>query len=292
MSDLPDHNPTGRLGAGLSADETDPYEDIDNGGDSRTEAPTGDLRNERFVGDAQLREVLSGTPLAVGSKGSGVKRVQQAMVDMGFALPGAADGSFGKKTAKAVSNFQVNASKAFSDVAVSGEVDASTLRALDDLAPPPGKKGQTKNVPPASFDGKKVRVIVLKDEHRTFLFDRKGHVQTVFMNAVGAKATPTTDGLKVIVSKLDENGARAEGERLWGAPVFGARIVNLSWADGKPSGEELHGTTAPDQLGEDVSHGCVRHNNPDIIAIYDSVTVGEKVAIVASLADPRLKEPG
>lgn len=291
MSDLPDHNPTGRLGAGLAADETDPYEAIDKGEDGGGDASTEGLRNERFTGDVQLGEVLAGAPIAVGSKGSGVKRVQQAMVDMGFALPGAADGSYGKQSAKAVSNFQVNASKAFSDVTVSGEVDAATLRALDELAPPPGQKGQTKNVPPAFFERTKLRVVVLKDEHRTFLFDRKGHVQAVYMNAVGATATPTGEGLKVIVSKLDENGARAEGERLWGAPVFGARIVNLSWADGKPSGEELHGTVSPGELGQDVSHGCVRHNNPDIIAIYDSVTVGEKVAIVAGLADPRLKEP-
>jgi hypothetical protein len=66
-----------------------------------------------------------------------VKRVQQAMSDMGFAQAGSADGAFGPPTRKAVRNFRVNASKQFPDVRPTGTIDAATLRALDQLALPP-----------------------------------------------------------------------------------------------------------------------------------------------------------
>ena len=149
------------------------------------------LINTRFAGDAQLASVLSGGTLTVGAKGEGVKKLQQAMTDMGFAVPNAADGSFGAQSAKAIKNFQVNASKMFPDVKATGVVDAATLRALDQLAPAAGQQGQSKNVPLPFFEGKPVRVVVLKDEHRTFLFDKQGKLEKILLNAVGAKATQT-----------------------------------------------------------------------------------------------------
>lgn len=247
------------------------------------------MLNDRFAGDAQLAGVLAGGTLTVGAKGEGVKKLQQAMTDMGFALPNAADGKFGPQSAKAIRNFQVNASKMFPDVKATGVVDAATLRALDQLAPAAGQQGQSKNVPSPFFEGKLTRVVVLKDEHRTFLFDKQGKLEKIFMNAVGAKATSTDEGLKKVTTKLDERASLEAGQRLWGGPVFGPRMLDLSWANGTRSGEELHGTSAQKQLGEDVSHGCVRHANEDIVKLYDALSVGDHVAIVSGLNDPRLR---
>lgn len=247
------------------------------------------MLNQRFAGDGQLGAVLAGSTIGVGARGEGVKKLQQAMADMGFALPNAADGSFGPQSAKAIRNFQVNASKLFPDVRVTGTLDAATLRALDQLAPAAGQQGQSKNVPAPFFEGKPVRVVVLKDEHRTFLFDKQGKLERIFLNAVGAKATSTDEGLKAVTTRLDERATLETGQRLWGGPVFGPRMLDLSWADGRRSGEELHGTSAPHQLGEDVSHGCVRHANEDIVKLYDALAVGDKVAISSGLSDPRLR---
>jgi peptidoglycan hydrolase-like protein with peptidoglycan-binding domain len=247
------------------------------------------MLNQRFAGDAQLGQVLAGGTIGNGAKGEGVKKFQQAMSDMGFALPDSADGAFGPQTAKAVKNFQVNASKMFPDVKPTGTIDAATLRALDQLAPGQGEKGQTKNVPSPFYDGKPVRVVVLKDEHRTFLFDKNGKLESIFQNAVGAQASQTDEGLKKVTTKLDERATLEAGQRLWGGPVFGPRMLDLSWADGKRSGEELHGTSAPKQLGEDVSHGCVRHSNADIVKLYDALAVGDGVAIVSGLKDAHLR---
>ncbi len=70
--------------------------------------------------------------------------------------------------------------------------------------------------------------------------------------------------------------------------AFGKRILDLSWASGVSHGEELHGTYDYPNMGRDVSHGCVRHYNEDIIRIFNAVDVGDYVAIVTSVADPML----
>lgn len=247
------------------------------------------LEHERFRLEKQLLGILTGKVLKRGSQGTGVKALQNAFIDMGFLLHGTADGIFGRQTAKAVSNFQVHASKTFAAVAVTGIVNAATLLVLDQLAPLVGESGQSTHIPIPYFKGTKLSIVVIKDEHRTFLYDKQGSLVRVSMNAVGASATPTTTGLKIVASKLDEKVATEVGMKLWNAPVFGARILDLRWANGKHSGEELHGTIVPEVLGENVSHGCIRHSNIDIIAMYDASKVGDKVAIVESVTDPDLR---
>ncbi|MBZ4422486.1 L,D-transpeptidase family protein [Myxococcus sp. RHSTA-1-4] len=259
---------------------------------STTPSGSTSLRNGRFADQPGLAHVLAGrATLGRNARGPGVQSVQQALIDMGFSLHGGADGSFGPQSLKAVRNFQVHARSAFSDVQPTGVVDAATLRALDALAPLPKQRGQPHNLPVPRYDGTPLRVLVVKNEHRTFLFDAKGGLQGIFGNAVGARATPTDAGLKKVHTKLGAAAARALGLKLWGGLVYGPRIIDLSWADGSRSGEELHGTNAPTRLGEDVSHGCIRHDNAAILALYDAVKVGDWVAVVESVRDSRLGAP-
>lgn len=230
--------------------------------------------------------------LAMGSQDPLVLPIQTALSDMGFALPGGPDGAFGAQTKKAVTNFQRHAAALLPDLVATGEVDAATMGALDQLAPPVGGRGQRWNVPSPRFEGRQVRVVVVKAEHRTFLYDAAGALLGIFPNAVGAKHSPTDEGLKVVWTKIDEKEARNTGNKLYQQPLaFGPRILDLRWADGSSSGEELHGTSASHALGEDVSHGCVRHDNADIILIYDSLAEGDLVAIVGRVDDPRLAPP-
>lgn len=255
--------------------------------------PSGALTNGRFVGNAQLQQVMAGKAvLGAHSKGEGLKAVQQSLIDMGFAVYGGADGAFGVQSAKAITNFQKHAQRMFPDVPVTGTLDAATLKALDVLAPKKGEQGQTLNVPSPKYDGKLVRVVVVKSEHRTFLFDKNGKLEKILPNAVGAKMSTTETGLKKVTGKLGEADAAALGQRLWGNPkVYGPRIIDLSWADGSSSGEELHGTSAPQDLGADVSHGCMRHENKDILVLFNALTVGDRVAVVDRVDDPRLGKP-
>lgn len=273
-----------------------------------TTGPAGGLANERFAGDAALAKVLSGTPITRGANNPTVAKVQTALLDMGFNLKTITEGGvqssgtsglFGPRTELALKNFQNHAANFFPDVKPTGQLDAATLRALDKLAPKPGAKawspGQDCKIPSPFVNGdrtKPLRVVVLKNEHRTFVFDKQGKCTGIYANATGAQATATDEGIKKVTSKLGEEAARAAGQSLWNAPnAFGPRIVDLSWEDGRRSGEELHGTGKESDQGKDVSHGCVRHYNDDIKVIFDQLAVGDRVAIVNAFNDPRIKAP-
>ncbi|RKG69974.1 murein L,D-transpeptidase [Corallococcus exercitus] len=246
------------------------------------------LEHPRFAGSRQLADVASGaTVLGTGARGEGLGAVQGALLDMGFALYGGADERYGPDTARALRNFQVHAG-----LRSSGVLDAATLRALDALAPAPGSRGQSRALPSPFYAGQPVRVVIALREHRTFLFDPEGRLLDIFPNAVGTAATPTHPGLKVVRAKLDQVATEDAGARLWNdRHVFGARLLDLSWADGHRSGEELHGTSAPALLGGDVSHGCIRHANEDILVLHDALAVGDRIAVVETLQDPHLGVP-
>ncbi|AGC47557.1 ErfK/YbiS/YcfS/YnhG family protein [Myxococcus stipitatus DSM 14675] len=252
--------------------------------------PAPPLTHARFTQQPQLADVASGhLVLGPGSRGDGLRAVQTALLKMGFALHGGADGHFGAQTQRALRNFQTHASLTFPAVKPTGLLDSATLHALEALAPEPGMRGQPQGLPLATYDGEPVRVIVALREHRTFLYDTEGRIVDIVPNASGTPATPTRPGLKVVKTRLHQAAAEAAGERLWNdRSVFGARILDLSWADGRHSGEELHGTNAPALLGGDVSHGCIRHSNEAIIALHDALSVGDRVAIVEHVNDPRL----
>lgn len=208
-----------------------------------------------------------------------------------------ADGDFGRQTETAIRNFQVHAQKKLPGLRVTGALDAMTLQALLSLAPEPGRKAwdadQPHHAPVGCWDGdpsKKLRIVVVKDEHRTFLFDHEGRCTGIFPNAHGTAGSETDTGLKRVRTKLGEGDAQAVGKQKWGTEkAFGKRILDLSWASGKTHGEELHGTYDYANMGRDVSHGCVRHYNEDIITIFDAVKVGDYVAIVSSVDEPLLK---
>src|SRR5690242_4988512 len=63
-----------------------------------------DLTNSRFAGEPSLEAVLQGSPLP--RTGEGAKRVQQALIDLGFAVKGGADGVFGMGSRLALQQFQ------------------------------------------------------------------------------------------------------------------------------------------------------------------------------------------
>ncbi|WP_439329001.1 L,D-transpeptidase family protein [Corallococcus carmarthensis] len=261
--------------------------------DTVTDTAATVLEHPRFTGSPQLADVASGaTVLGAGARGDGLRAVQGALMDMGFALYGGADGRYGPDTARALRNFQVHASALFPGVRSNGVLDAATLRALEALAPAAGSRGQSRALPSPFYAGQPVRVVIALREHRTFLFDPAGQLIDIFPNAVGTATTPTHPGLKVVRAKLDQVATEDAGARLWNdRHVFGVRLLDLSWADGHRSGEELHGTSAPALLGGDVSHGCIRHANEDILVLHDALAVGDRIAVVETLQDPHLGVP-
>ena len=41
----------------------------------------------------------------------------------------------------------------------------------------------------------------------------------------------------------------------------------------------IHGTNEPDKIGQNVSSGCIRMRNIDVIDLYDRVKLGTKVVV-------------
>ena len=92
------------------------------------------LRNSRFK-HASFRAIEKGETVSFGSRGPTIKVVQQALLDMGFALPAGADGEFGAQTVLALKAFQTSRG-----LETSGEINKATMRSLKKVAPVPGKK--------------------------------------------------------------------------------------------------------------------------------------------------------
>ena len=61
---------------------------------------------------------------------------------------------------------------------------------------------------------------------------------------------------------------------------LGARAMYLFSKNGD-TGYRIHGTTEPETIGTEVSSGCVRLVNQDIIHLYHRTPEGAKVVVLA-----------
>ncbi len=64
---------------------------------------------------------------------------------------------------------------------------------------------------------------------------------------------------------------------------LGARALYL-WQGGRDTLYRIHGTNEPWTIGKDVSSGCIRMSNEDIIDLYERTRVGTRVVVLPSTA--------
>jgi len=64
---------------------------------------------------------------------------------------------------------------------------------------------------------------------------------------------------------------------------LGARALYL-WQGKVDTLYRIHGTNEPDTIGHDVSAGCIRMRNEDVVDLYERTPVGTKVIVLASRA--------
>jgi lipoprotein-anchoring transpeptidase ErfK/SrfK len=62
---------------------------------------------------------------------------------------------------------------------------------------------------------------------------------------------------------------------------LGARALYL-WQGKVDTLYRIHGTNEPDTIGHDVSAGCIRMRNEDVVDLYERTPVGTKVIVLAS----------
>jgi lipoprotein-anchoring transpeptidase ErfK/SrfK len=68
---------------------------------------------------------------------------------------------------------------------------------------------------------------------------------------------------------------------------LGARALYL-WQGNKDTLYRIHGTNEPGTIGRNVSSGCIRLTNDDVVDLYDRIPVGTKVVVLASPAAERV----
>jgi hypothetical protein len=114
------------------------------------------LKSPRFAGNPRLEAVYDNSPaMRKGEQGDAVKRVQQALIDDGLAMPistrktGEPDGIFGDETYNAVLQFQIK-----HQLGKDGVVGRQTLGKLDELfsTSPTTPETSTQELPPCPIN--------------------------------------------------------------------------------------------------------------------------------------------
>jgi lipoprotein-anchoring transpeptidase ErfK/SrfK len=134
-----------------------------------------------------------------------------------------------------------------------------------------------------------VVVVVDKSSHYTHVLQLQGdeivRINTL-SNSIGAGATPTPPGRYWVRKKeldpkwippktIDPKQKPVEPYKVNKKNGLGVAKINLNKFE-----IVLHGTNAPDKIRKNVSHGCVRHSNADIMRLYGLVKPGTVVYIV------------
>lgn len=105
-------------------------------------------------------------------------------------------------------------------------------------------------------------------------------------NAVGKRSTPTPSGRTTVKMKeLDPvwNPPKSIDPRQRPVPPYSKTKRNplgVAWIGTNKGFIGLHGTNDPSSIGKNVSHGCIRHHNDDILKLYAMVSVGTPVYLV------------
>jgi lipoprotein-anchoring transpeptidase ErfK/SrfK len=106
--------------------------------------------------------------------------------------------------------------------------------------------------------------VKIKD-HKLVLYDGPTIIHT-YPIAVGKASTPTPKGTFKIINKAINPGG-----------PFGVRWLGLD----APNGDYgIHGTNAPSSIGKNVSNGCIRMYNKDVLQLSSYVKIGTIVHIV------------
>lgn len=111
--------------------------------------------------------------------------------------------------------------------------------------------------------------------HRLDLYEG-GQKKTSYPIGVGTGDTPTPPGEYYITIKMKPTKENSPyGVLAMGVSGFSEKLTN--WPDGGQIG--IHGTNDPSSIGKDVSHGCIRLQNADILDLSQYVAYGTPVSI-------------
>jgi lipoprotein-anchoring transpeptidase ErfK/SrfK len=124
--------------------------------------------------------------------------------------------------------------------------------------------------------GRAQRRVVVSIPDRKLAVIENGRVLRTFDVAVGAAHSPSPVGSFKIINHVANPTWYHKGKIIGPGtnnPV-GTRWIGLSAA-----GYGIHGTNAPNSIGRNASHGCIRLRNRDVEQLFEMLAVGDQVEL-------------
>ncbi|MDD5194618.1 MAG: L,D-transpeptidase family protein [Candidatus Omnitrophica bacterium] len=122
----------------------------------------------------------------------------------------------------------------------------------------------------------KFSIAVDKSQNLLFLKVRDEVIKTYIVSTGKNNSTPV--GTFKIINKLTNPTWFKTGAVI--PPNSTENILGTRWLGFNLKGYGIHGTTAPQELGQQVTLGCVRMKNEEVEELYDIVPEGTEVTIV------------
>lgn len=119
-------------------------------------------------------------------------------------------------------------------------------------------------------------VVSLRDRKLALIED--GRVVKVYAIAVGKRATPSPTGEFKILNRIPSPTYYHSGQAV---PPGKANPLGTRWMGLSKKGYGIHGTNAPNSIGQAASHGCIRMRKGDVEELFQLVRVGDTVEIMA-----------
>ncbi len=135
-----------------------------------------------------------------------------------------------------------------------------------------------------TLDRMQYRIVIEVDRNMLTVEGNDGVIVSTKV-ALGTNNTPTPTGLfyvREIVPQANPNGGL--GPVALGLSGLSEELRTFAGGFGRVA---IHGTNAPGKLGGDVSHGCVRMDNPNITKLAKLLPLGTPVEILRTRSDQK-----
>jgi lipoprotein-anchoring transpeptidase ErfK/SrfK len=121
------------------------------------------------------------------------------------------------------------------------------------------------------------RLVVSIPDHKLAVME-SGRVVKIFSTATGAPESPSPSGVFQIVNSISDPTWYSKGKVV---PPGPSNPLGPHWLGLNLKGYGIHGTSNPESIGHDASHGCIRLRNSDIRELAKLVKVGDQVELHA-----------
>jgi lipoprotein-anchoring transpeptidase ErfK/SrfK len=148
-----------------------------------------------------------------------------------------------------------------------------------------------------NYSGHEASGTVIIDTPNTFLYYVLGNGKAMRYGIGVGREGFTWSGVKTVERKTEWPDWYPPSEMLARQPYLprmtaggqgnplGARAMYIAGTQYR-----IHGTNAPSTIGKQVSSGCIRLTNDDVIDLYNRVQVGAKVVVLPQTASPKSRQ--